>query len=182
MAVAIVAVESVRSKQRLSRLTSAVRIPSRASNLRFQSNPPEKPPIFPARPARDGTEPKPESDSRRTRRRRRGRPWVCQSPARFRRSFSFCRRKFSAARSRRFSEIPFPAKSSGGRVFGGASGENFFQRGFGRAMPVADFGRDDAVVATSVGSGRSSETRYRGSDHHLYGKSSSASLFRNSAR
>ena len=64
-------------------------------------------PAFCLRPARDGKGPKPESGSRRTRRRPPGRPWVCQSPARFRRSFSFCHRKFSAMRSRRVSEIPF---------------------------------------------------------------------------
>src|ERR1039458_7168181 len=36
------------------------------------------------------------------------RPWDCQSPVRFRRNFWFYRWKFSAARSRRFSEILFP--------------------------------------------------------------------------
>ena len=62
---------------------------------------------FCSRPERDGMESGSESGSHRTRRPRRGRLWACQSAPQFRRSFSFCRKKFSGVRARRLVGIPF---------------------------------------------------------------------------
>ncbi len=63
--------------------------------------------FFLAQPAHGGRAREPESDSRRTRHRRREQLLACQPPARFRRSFSSDRWKSSVARSRRFFEILF---------------------------------------------------------------------------
>jgi hypothetical protein len=64
-------------------------------------------PTFCSQPIRDGTAQKSGPDSPRTRHPLRGRLWACQLSARFRRSFSSGQWRFSAARSRRASEIPF---------------------------------------------------------------------------
>jgi len=63
---------------------------------------------FGSPPRRDGREPGPEPDLRRTRCPPREPPGTGQSPAQFRRNSSFCRGKFSSARSRRSFGRAFP--------------------------------------------------------------------------
>jgi len=101
------------SKERISSGSIPVLTSQRSSRLRASvisaSNPTRQriPQSFCLRPTRGDTERELESDSRRTRRRLRAGPWVCRSPARFRRNSAFGPIESFASRSRPFVEIQF---------------------------------------------------------------------------